>query len=246
MRLSLICIWFDKRTTNGFNKLPIVLSLSKDLIRGALNERDDVVQPRARITKLLRRACFPRVRRSTTMSPVKRLWLMAKNEAPLIVPARNVQRERIPRVRYAGSHWQPNEDAGARIKCLRRENEQRMHVAHAFANFASQLTVAIYPDDLTAIRHPCTWGPARRSQMASAPTRPNTANSPPCFFGSNAASFSVSVNLRGAADSMMTREPSTDTLTSVSACKPAARATFDVKRTPRPLPHCLILTAASM
>ena len=153
------------------------------------------------------------------MSPVKRLWLMAKNEAPLIAPARNVQRERVPRVRHAGSHWQPNEDAGACIKCLGRENEHWMQVAH----LSSQLRIAICPDDLAAIRHPRARRPARRSHMASAPTRPNTANSPPCLFGSNAASFSVSVSLRGAAGSMMTREPSTDTLTSVSACKPAAR-----------------------
>ena len=99
MRLSLICIWFDKRTTNEFNKLPIVLSLSKDLIRGSLGERDDVVQPLARITKLLRRERFPRVRRSMTMSPVKRLWLMAKNKAPLIASTGNVQRKRVSRVR---------------------------------------------------------------------------------------------------------------------------------------------------
>ncbi len=29
-------MWFDKLTTNGFNKLPFVLSLSKDLIGGSL------------------------------------------------------------------------------------------------------------------------------------------------------------------------------------------------------------------
>ena len=29
-------MWFDKLTTNGINKLPFVLSLSKDLIRGSL------------------------------------------------------------------------------------------------------------------------------------------------------------------------------------------------------------------
>ena len=30
-------MWFDKLTTNGINKLPIVLSLSKDASRGRLN-----------------------------------------------------------------------------------------------------------------------------------------------------------------------------------------------------------------
>ena len=30
-------MWFDKLTTNGINKLPFVLSLSKDLIRGSLS-----------------------------------------------------------------------------------------------------------------------------------------------------------------------------------------------------------------
>ena len=29
-------MWFDKLTTNGIHKLPFVLSLSKDLIRGSL------------------------------------------------------------------------------------------------------------------------------------------------------------------------------------------------------------------
>ena len=28
-------MWFDKLTTNGVNKLPFVLSLSKDLIKGS-------------------------------------------------------------------------------------------------------------------------------------------------------------------------------------------------------------------
>src|SRR3990172_7990364 len=124
---------------------------------------------------------------AATKTPIKRLGLVTKYVTGLSHPASlcrtNRHCERIVSVVSCGGHRQPDDQGRFVVKITRREYQEWMGVSH----FAAHLRVAIYPDDVLAIRYP--WSASGQCRAffiyhRSAPMRRLTMASPPCRAGS--------------------------------------------------------------
>src|SRR5450759_2557147 len=181
-------------------------------------------------------------------SPVEGLGLVTEHIAGLACLAplglSGCHCKRVVGVVFRRGHGQPGHQRSFRVEDARREYQKGMNVAHLLPG----LRVAADPDNVLAVRHPEATFPRGRllcGYHRSAPMVLLAVTSPPCRTGSKRASRCSRVSGAPVTGVMITCPPSTETRTRWSTRRCALRATAAGKRTPRPLPHCLISRTAS-